>query len=496
MYIYYTVTLPNGYAWINGVIFRGTYEYSAPLPKFNDLGVASPLLIQLPNGTLMMTWFAVPHGNYGLNNLTVILQGSVLEPNGTWGGPVFNITNNGVALSVTSDGKYLYIIWEPELNLNYTNTELLVTSLTGQLITAMQLPNATALNGALNGNVAIQLLNGTYAVVNVFSRNIEPYIGYSDVGFVNGLFYAFSNDTLTIVNGTSKIEIQTPSEAYAWPSIINGKLLVIAYRPSTLSIYAWNGTALLSINNYTMPNFVIAKPTYSNGFIYITTLTRVMNNSDPTADLWNIILYASSIMPSAPTVSATIPPPSSYLYLRVIAPSYADWMIYSDASDNWYANYTGVGSVVFGPAYVGGPGTTVMFNVTGLGNCPSPSITYEPSNTLSLGYGPNYETVIINCEPMMNVALNITSGGGIIAIINEPGLGQRQLILNGPTTENLELPINTTITIYTWPYTGYTLSGIYVNGTEINYVMNMYGAYVYKVMVNSNQIIMINFNAK
>lgn len=51
VYIYYTVTLPNGYAWINGVIFRGTYEYSAPLPKFNDLGVASPLLIQLPNGT-------------------------------------------------------------------------------------------------------------------------------------------------------------------------------------------------------------------------------------------------------------------------------------------------------------------------------------------------------------------------------------------------------------------------------------------------------------
>ncbi|MGC8543586.1 MAG: hypothetical protein ACP5NQ_06560 [Vulcanisaeta sp.] len=99
VYIYYTITLPNGYTWINGVIFRGTYEYPAPLPKFNDLGVASPYLIQLPNGTLMMVWFAIPHGNYGLNNLTIILQGSVLKPNGTWG-PVFNITQDGDALSV------------------------------------------------------------------------------------------------------------------------------------------------------------------------------------------------------------------------------------------------------------------------------------------------------------------------------------------------------------------------------------------------------------
>ncbi|MGC8543587.1 MAG: hypothetical protein ACP5NQ_06565 [Vulcanisaeta sp.] len=358
----------------------------------------------------------------------------------------------------------------------------------------MQLPNITALNGAMNGNVVVQFMNGTYATINMLTGGIKPYVGYSDVGFVNGLFYAFSNDTLTLVNGTSKIEIQTPSEAYAWPSVINGKLLVTAYRPSILSIYAWNGTALLSINNYTMPNFVIAKPAYSNGFIYITTLTRVMNNSDPTADLWNIILYASSVIPSAPTVSYTISPPSSYFYLRVIAPSYANWTIYSDASDNWYAYYSGSGSMMFGPAYAGQPGTTVTFNVTRLDNCPSPLVTYEPSNTLSLNNGANYETIIINCQPLFNVDFNITEGGGVIILISEPDLGVKQLILNGPINKVITVPLNTIITIYAWPYVGYTLSGVYVNGTEINYLKNLYGAYVYKIMINSNQVINIDFN--
>ncbi|WP_188602803.1 PQQ-like beta-propeller repeat protein [Vulcanisaeta souniana] len=191
-------------------------------------------------------------------------------------------------------------------------------------------------------------------------------------------------------------------------------------------------------------------------------------------------------------VSMTIPPPPSYAFVNVIAPSYASWLVSAMASNGWYADYMGVGSMSFGPAYIGEPGTTVTFNVTRLGHCPSPSITYEPSNTLSLNYGPNYETIIINCEPTMSVALNVTSGGGVIALVNEPGLGQRQLILNGPTIESLELPINTTITIYAWPLPGFTVGGIYVNGNAMSGT-NLYGAYVITDTVTSNQKIITQF---
>ena len=148
-----------------------------------------------------------------------------------------------------------------------------------------------------------------------------------------------------------------------------------------------------------------------------------------------------------PVASHIIPPPSSYFYLKVIAPNYANWTIYANASDNWYAYYGG-GSEVFGPAYVGQPGTMVTFNVTSVGNCPSPSVTYEPSNTLSLGSGANYETIIINCQPLFNVDFNITEGGGAIILISEPSLGVKQLILNGPINKVITVPLNTIITIY------------------------------------------------
>ena len=268
-----------------------------------------------------------------------------------------------------------------------------------------------------------------------------------------------------------------------------GDLIVVrvTYYPSNNTIvgYAhdlntgWSASLSISLNGY----FIPPGPGY-----YVFGIAANTGGADAN---WGVIEVSEEgvtyILPKA------VPPPSSYFYLKVVAPNYASWSIHANASNGWYTSYSGSGSMVFGPAYVGGPGTAVTFNVTSLGNCPSPSVTYEPSNTLSLNNGANYETIVINCQPMFNVDFNITGGGGVIALISEPGLGTTQLILNGPINNVITVPMNTTVTIYAWPYPGHTLSGIYINGTEVNYTRDMYGAYVYEETINSNQVITIEF---
>ena len=104
VYIYYTES--SSPATINGLIFNGTEKTNAPLPNFNDFGEASPLLVELNNGSLIMLWAGVPMGSYSLNNLTILLQASILN-NNVWG-PVINLTNNSDALSYASDGNYIF----------------------------------------------------------------------------------------------------------------------------------------------------------------------------------------------------------------------------------------------------------------------------------------------------------------------------------------------------------------------------------------------------
>jgi len=118
----------------------------------------------------------------------------------------------------------------------------------------------------------------------------------------------------------------------------------------------------------------------------------------------------------------------------------------ANASDNWYAVYNGTGSKQLVLLFLIGL-VLVSPNVSSVGNCPSPSITYEPSNEVTLNNGSNYVTVLVNCGPMVNVGLNMSYGGGLIMLINEPGLPMSSLMLNGPVSNNLALPINTTITL-------------------------------------------------
>jgi len=138
-YIYYTGQAPSGVSIIKGLAFNGTAEMKAPLPAFNDLGEASPLLVELDNGSLMMIWAGVPatRSNLALanktanatltsgltpllSNLTILLQASVLHGD-TWG-PVVNLTTSGDAMAYASDGEYIYLVYEPKLTLTYNNT--------------------------------------------------------------------------------------------------------------------------------------------------------------------------------------------------------------------------------------------------------------------------------------------------------------------------------------------------------------------------------------
>jgi len=155
-YIYYT---GSGGSIIKGVVFNGTAEMKAPLPVFNDLGEASPLLVELGNGSLMMIWAGVPATRSNLaianktanatltselmtllSNLTILLQASVLHGN-TWG-PVVNLTTSGDAMSYASDGEYVYLVYEPKLTLTYNNTILEELTTSGRVVKALSIQQA------------------------------------------------------------------------------------------------------------------------------------------------------------------------------------------------------------------------------------------------------------------------------------------------------------------------------------------------------------------
>jgi len=269
VYIYYTESTPSGAAVIRGLVFNGTTAMKAPLPTFSDLGEASPLLVTLNNGSLMMLWAGVPMGTYNLNNLTILLQGSVLN-NNTWG-PVINLTKNGDAMSYASDGVYIYLVYEPKLSLTYNNTVLEELTPTGVVVRALSIPGVVGIIGVSNGSVVVQFINGTYALVNMNTGVVEP-INATIAGFSNGLLYYFYNGTLTVVNGTQRLAISLPIYAYAFPMAWSRGMLIIAWRPGLLSVFNWNGTALQQIKNYTTAFTIVPGASVIDNTLYLAWL--------------------------------------------------------------------------------------------------------------------------------------------------------------------------------------------------------------------------------
>jgi len=326
VYIYYTE--PTSIATIiNGLVFNGTEEMNAPLPNFNDLGEASPVLVELNNRSLMMLWGGVPMGSYSLYNLTILLQASILN-NNVWGS-VINLTNNGVALSYASDGNYIYLVYEPTISPTYNNTILEELTLSGNVIKSLNIPGIDGIVAANNGLVIVQFLNGTYALINMNNGNIE-FVNATDIGFIDNSLYQFYNGVLTI---NQNLTFNLPIYESAFPISWNNGYVIIAWRPGLLSVYYWNGTELQPIANYTVQFTIIPKATISNNNLYLawfglnnisngqgsiymaitplpyqisqptTTTTNTINNISTTSSSPTSSTYSYSSIPSISTTS-------------------------------------------------------------------------------------------------------------------------------------------------------------------------------------------------
>jgi len=339
-YVYYTELTPSGVAVIRGLAFNGTTAMKAPLPAFNDLGEASPLLVKLNNGSLMMIWAGVPMGHYGLSNLTILLQGSVLR-NGAWGG-LGNLTRSGDAMSYASDGEYIYLVYEPKLSLTYNDTVLEELTPSGGVVKALNVTGINGITGARGGLVVAQFVNGTYALVNMNTGVVEP-LNVSIAGFSGGLLYYFHNGTLTVVNGTQRSVVSLPVYAYALPVAWSHGLVIVAWRPGLLSAFNWNGTALQPIRNYTTAFTIIPRAAIVDNALYLTwfglenvtngygsiymailPLTHPTNQSTiTTATTVNVVTTTSSVSTSTSASTSSVTTPTTSSVTSSVKPSHS-----------------------------------------------------------------------------------------------------------------------------------------------------------------------------
>jgi hypothetical protein len=279
IYIYYTELMPSGVAVVRGLVFNGTTAVKAPLPVFNDLGEASPLLVMLGNGSLMMIWGGVPMGHYGLNNLTILLQASVLHGD-TWG-PVVNLTTSGDAMSYASDGEYVYLVYEPKLTLTYNNTILEELTPSGRVVKALSIPGIIGITSAWNGLVVVQFLNGTQALVNMNNGSATQIPLTLMMGFTgNGLTYYFNTNSkiLTIINGSrvvANLKLPSPWYNHAYPLQWGSGFIIIAWGPvfptaGLLSAFYWNSVSLITLANYTLKtSFIVPGVAIAGHYLYL-----------------------------------------------------------------------------------------------------------------------------------------------------------------------------------------------------------------------------------
>jgi hypothetical protein len=279
VYIYYTELTSSGVAVVRGLVFNGTAAVKAPLPVFNDLGEASPLLVMLSNGSLMMIWAGVPMGNYSLNNLTILLQASVLHGN-TWG-PVVNLTTSGDAMAYASDGEYVYLVYEPKLTLTYNNTILEELTPSGRVVKALSIPGIIGITSAWNGLVVVQFLNGTQALVNMNNGSATQIPLTLMMGFTgNGLTYYFNTNSkiLTIINGSrgvANLKLPSPWYNHAYPLQWGSGFVIIAWGPvfptaGLLSALYWNGAGFTTLANYTLKtSFIVPGVAIAGHYLYL-----------------------------------------------------------------------------------------------------------------------------------------------------------------------------------------------------------------------------------
>jgi hypothetical protein len=211
----------------------------APAPQV--VNAAEPELVRLPNGSLALMWLRV-YGKYP--NVSILIQESVLS-NGQWGSPI-NITHNGVIAGYTSDGEYIYIVHEPEPSLSYSNTQVIVTTMSGAVAKAFNIPYVIGID-AYNMTGVLLLANGSKALINFMNGTIKPANGIWITR--NGGYFSYNPYTHVItINGLRTTIPGNYTDAYPIP--FNNGYIIVAWG-SVVSAFKWVGGSLTPLANLT-----------------------------------------------------------------------------------------------------------------------------------------------------------------------------------------------------------------------------------------------------
>ncbi len=276
LYIYYTFVRPDGTSWIKGYKL---YEFNrsmtnAPIPNTDALSILSPYIFELPNGSLAMLYAMVSRGNYSLDNLTILLQLSIFnDRRNMWCKPI-NITNSGVVLSYTSDGKNIYIIWSNSFN--YTDTRLLVFNNDGVLMRGIYIPNMYSIIDAYNDTILIRMLNNS--IVEIHNSEIKILNNISSAGFMkDGILYLlYTNKTMEILYPNhEKFSINLPQQIIdVKPYVINDTIYIIAVNLERILIYRYNkyNAMLTMVKDYEVSNLTQIRVVLGNKFLYLLPL--------------------------------------------------------------------------------------------------------------------------------------------------------------------------------------------------------------------------------
>ncbi|MEM1907738.1 MAG: hypothetical protein QW562_07875 [Thermosphaera sp.] len=272
VYIYYVSYGQNQTIRIDGMVFSGLNATNATIPAISKDYTASPYIFKTKDGRVGLIWIKVISHSNALDDLQLIPQISFMV-DGVWSHPR-NITENGITISLASDGVMIYILRAPLRGANFTqiyeNMLLEVYDLEGNLIRQILVRDAIGILDAYNGAVLIEFLNGTKALI--FGDHIQYFNAGEVVGFYKELdaLYIVSNGSLIIV-GDYQIKNITIHGApyYLRPIYANGKLLVVACEPGRLRIYLVDDEKLLILREYMISNISYIKYAITDEFIYL-----------------------------------------------------------------------------------------------------------------------------------------------------------------------------------------------------------------------------------
>jgi len=286
LYIYYTYTLPNGSSWIGGYKLVDRDLIDLPNPELEALGVSSPYLFELGNGSLAMLYAMVPTGanvSSDLKDLEILLQMCIWDDSsGKWYKPV-NITVDGVVFSYISDGRYIYVIYSPSFS--YDTTELRKYSLDGRLLYSKPYPGLLSIDSIYGDKVYVTTINGS--ILEFTPTSIRELSEARSVGFLresNLNYILFVNKTLVIYNDTYSLAINLPETAIdAQPLVFNNTIHIVCVTSEGIAIYRYVNDSTI-LQTYILRNITSIRTVVGENYLYILAQT-IDNINSQTGDL-------------------------------------------------------------------------------------------------------------------------------------------------------------------------------------------------------------------